>query len=61
MLQTWAKRIPRSMDKAEVLCDALAAVGRYDLMDEIKEKEYEYKEQRAQVLQGRLCPLIKYR
>lgn len=52
MLLTWIKRVPRSMDKCRILCDALRCVGRNDLAEEISDKEYYYKEQRAEHLRG---------
>lgn len=53
MLLTWVKRVPRSLDKVKVLCDALRAVGRLDLVEDVRDKEYDYKELRAEQLKGR--------
>jgi len=56
MLLTWVKRVPRSLDKVKVLCDALRAVGRLDLVEDVRDKEYDYKELRAEQLKGMCIP-----
>ena len=52
MLLTWIKRVPRSMDKVKILCDALRSVGRLDLVEDVRDREYDYKELRAEQLKG---------
>mgnify|MGYP001792718340 FL=1 len=52
MLLTWIKRVPRSMDKVKMLCDALRGVGRLDLVEDVRDREYDYKELRAEQLKG---------
>ena len=52
MLLTWIKRVPRSMDKVKMLCDALRGVGRLDLVEDVRDREYDYKELRADQLKG---------
>ena len=52
MLLTWIKRVPRSMDKVKMLCDALRSVGRLDLVEDVRDREYDYKELRAEQLKG---------
>lgn len=44
--------MPRCMDKVKVLCDALRGVGRVDLVEDVRDREYDYREQRADVLRG---------
>lgn len=45
--------MPRSMDKVKVLVEALKNVGRYDLVDDVKDKEHDYKSLRAEATKGR--------
>ncbi|CAH1799957.1 unnamed protein product [Owenia fusiformis] len=47
MLVTWAKRVPRSMNKVDILCNALLSVGRVDLVEEIRDREREFRETKA--------------
>ncbi|XP_064627950.1 death domain-containing protein 1-like [Lineus longissimus] len=47
MLVTWVKKIPRSMDKVEILCAGLITVGRTDLVEDIKDRERDWKLERA--------------
>ncbi|KAK3098637.1 hypothetical protein FSP39_021461 [Pinctada imbricata] len=47
MLVTWAKRIPRSVNKLEMLAQALMACGRGDVALELRERDQEYRRQRA--------------
>ncbi|XP_067946573.1 death domain-containing protein 1-like [Watersipora subatra] len=58
MLLTWIKRIPRSMDKVKVLCDALRAVGRLDLVEDVRDKEYDFNELRAELYKENLLRQI---
>ena len=44
--------MPRSMDKVKMLCDALRSVGRLDLVEDVRDREYDYKELRAEQLKG---------
>ncbi|XP_052236647.1 uncharacterized protein LOC127848310 [Dreissena polymorpha] len=46
MLVTWAKRVPRSIDKVQVLSEALEGCGRKDLAEEVRQKGQRYKQQR---------------
>ncbi|XP_064618461.1 uncharacterized protein LOC135482419 isoform X2 [Liolophura sinensis] len=48
MLLTWAKRLPRSVNKVEILASALVSVGRTDLAEDIRGKDYDIRQQRAQ-------------
>ncbi|KAK2160425.1 hypothetical protein LSH36_133g00024 [Paralvinella palmiformis] len=41
MLATWAKRMPRSVNKVELLCRSLATAGRADLAEEVRDKQSE--------------------
>ncbi|KAK3580678.1 hypothetical protein CHS0354_017958 [Potamilus streckersoni] len=45
MLMAWAKRQPRSTDKSALLCLALAAAGRNDLAEEIRDKSEDFRQQ----------------
>ncbi|XP_055889115.1 putative autophagy-related protein 11 isoform X1 [Biomphalaria glabrata] len=48
MLVTWSKRLPRSMDRTEILCKALACIRRQDLAEELLTREEEFRLTRAQ-------------
>ncbi|XP_050392130.1 uncharacterized protein LOC126810860 [Patella vulgata] len=45
MLVSWAKRIPRAVDKVEMLCHALSVCGRGDLVEVLKERNAEFKKE----------------
>ncbi|KAK6170307.1 hypothetical protein SNE40_018725 [Patella caerulea] len=45
MLVSWAKRIPRAVDKVEMLCHALIVCGRGDLAEVLKERNSEFKKE----------------
>ncbi|KAL3882830.1 hypothetical protein ACJMK2_029134 [Sinanodonta woodiana] len=47
MLMAWAKRQPRSIDKSTLLCQALAAAGRNDLAEEIRDKCEDFRQQQT--------------
>ncbi|XP_045204736.2 titin homolog [Mercenaria mercenaria] len=46
MLVTWAKRVPKAVDKVQILCNALTACGRGDVAEEVRHKGQQYKQQR---------------
>ncbi|KAK0053264.1 Death domain-containing protein 1, partial [Biomphalaria pfeifferi] len=48
MLVTWSKRLPRSMDRTDILCKALACIRRQDLAEELLTREEEFRLTRAQ-------------
>ncbi|XP_013383289.1 death domain-containing protein 1 [Lingula anatina] len=48
MLITWAKKVPRSMDKVELLGKALTSAGRPDLAYIVYEHDDEYRQKRAE-------------
>ena len=39
MLVTWRSMLPRAYDKEKKLCRALVKCGRYDLAEELKERD----------------------
>ncbi|ESO93353.1 hypothetical protein LOTGIDRAFT_232757 [Lottia gigantea] len=47
MLVSWAKRVPRAMDKVEMLCHALSVCGRGDLVEILRERNMEFKREKA--------------
>ncbi|ELU09375.1 hypothetical protein CAPTEDRAFT_221873 [Capitella teleta] len=50
MLLTWAKKVPRSMNKVDILCHALMQCGRSDLVEELKDRDLDYRQEKAMVL-----------
>ncbi|XP_063405167.1 uncharacterized protein LOC134688398 isoform X2 [Mytilus trossulus] len=47
MLVSWAKRIPRSANKLDILATALTSCGRSDIASELRDKDLEYKRNMA--------------
>ncbi|XP_052088034.1 uncharacterized protein LOC127725221 [Mytilus californianus] len=47
MLVSWAKRIPRSANKLDILATALTSCGRSDIAGELRDKDLEYKRNMA--------------
>lgn len=47
MLVTWAKRVPRCLNKLEILAQALSACGRGDLAIDLRERDEEFRRRRA--------------
>ncbi|XP_062566933.1 death domain-containing protein 1-like, partial [Saccostrea cucullata] len=47
MLVTWAKRVPRCLNKLEILAQALNACGRGDLAAELRDRDEEFRRRRA--------------
>ncbi|XP_067675669.1 uncharacterized protein [Haliotis asinina] len=47
MLTTWSKRLPRAVDRVEILYHALMSVGRGDLAAELRDRKIEFKRQRS--------------
>ncbi|XP_076445226.1 death domain-containing protein 1-like isoform X2 [Babylonia areolata] len=47
VLLTWSKRLPQSFDRVEMLCAALMAVGRSDLVEEVRDKDYNFRQNQA--------------
>lgn len=47
MLVTWAKKVPRSVNKVDILCTSLLRIGRADLVEELKDKDTDFKTERA--------------
>ncbi|KAH9508400.1 hypothetical protein Btru_055120 [Bulinus truncatus] len=47
MLVTWSKRLPRSMDRTDILCKALTCIRRQDLAEELLTRDVEFRQTRA--------------
>ncbi|KAL8599020.1 hypothetical protein ACOMHN_006829 [Nucella lapillus] len=47
VLLTWSKRLPQSFDRVEMLCAALMAVGRADLVEEVRDKDQTFRHHQA--------------
>ncbi|CAD5110688.1 DgyrCDS63 [Dimorphilus gyrociliatus] len=47
MLVTWAKKVPRSVNKVDVLCTSLLRIGRADLVEELKDRDSDFRIERA--------------
>ncbi|XP_046551468.1 uncharacterized protein LOC124261193 [Haliotis rubra] len=47
MLTTWSKRLPRAVDRVDILYHALMSAGRGDLAAELRERKIEFKRQRS--------------
>ncbi|XP_071113807.1 uncharacterized protein [Haliotis cracherodii] len=47
MLTTWSKRLPRAVDRVDILCHALMSCGRGDLAAELRDRKIEFKRQRS--------------
>ncbi|XP_012935626.1 uncharacterized protein LOC101859287 [Aplysia californica] len=47
VLVTWSKRLPRALDRTEILCQAITSIGRPDLAEELRVRDEEHKQARA--------------